>query len=358
MIQTLLALAAFVAFASAQCAVEGGTYVSGAVSVTFGVQVGAVWPSLLNSGANGLVWFTTWRAATTTRWEVLNVGLSQPLATYCTDKGQYDVSFSSDCSSITFLAISDTCTDRKALLDGATITTEAPPTSKDCTTVGTQLTMQLQPSTASPRLSQEVANVIFGDDQFAIVSVGTQAALFQRWQLSTSSNQDRASIVDLGSTPAGLSCSTTIVADYLTGWSTDGACSVRLCGVIDSCLSRAQLFHDSPINGFSGDQCAAPVESPITAVGLCNPSGGQWLRHPWDCTGQNVPSGCMFCKGIAQGQTVSLCLERQSAKCNDIFESPAASAWCNLEFECPASYSATGLMFVVLVAIVSLVLSL
>jgi len=357
MIQTLLALcAAFVAFACAQCEVEGMTYVSGDFSVTFGVQVGAVLPSLHNMG-NGLVWFVTWRAATTTRWEVLNVGVSQPIDNVCMTKGQYDVSFSPDCSAITFRTISDGCSDRKMALDGVTVNMMGDAQNKDCTTVGTKLNVMLQSSTASPRLAQENANVIFGNDQFAIVSVGTQAAIFQRWKLSAANNQNIATIVDYGSTPAGLSCSPVLVAQFSASWSTDGTCAARLCGIKDSCEARAQLFHDAPVNGFDGDHCTGVVDSPPTGVGLCNPAGGQWLRHPWDCTDQNVPTGCMFCKGIARGQTVSLCLERQGAVCNDIFESAAGRTWCNLEFECPASSTATGLFFLMLVAIVSLVLT-
>jgi len=338
---------------AAQCKVEGNTYATAdGKSATFGVRVGDWVPGLFNMGDVTKVTFGSWRQATASRWEATDVGTSAEDADICSLKGQYNLVFSPDCSSLVFSVISDSCGDRADFFKDQSFIMVNVPSLKDCVATTSKLTSVFQSSTASPRLSEEQARWVFGRDEFAIVSVGSQAAIFQRWRLGAGALTATASIVDLASVPEGFACSTSSVGEYDTAWESN--CAVRLCGTKDSCEARGQLFHNAAINGFAGNMCAKPIDTPTDSIGSCSPDGRQWLRHPWDCLEQDVPGGCMFCKGIARGQQVSLCLDRLGAECNDIFESAAGRSYCNLEFECPASTASISL-FVFISALVAMI---
>jgi hypothetical protein len=71
------------------------------------------------------------------------------------------------------------------------------------------------------------------------------------------------------------------------------------------------------------------------AEGIYEPQ--EWQQHPYDCTDQLGGDKCIFCKGRANDQIRSVCLERLGNGCNAAFNSAPRSAFCNLEFECPAS---------------------
>jgi len=342
--RTLFVFAALLALAASQCTVDGNTYQSGAVSITFGSAVDTWIPTLFNWGDVATVSFGTFKQATATRWEVQEYGSASGGS--CEGKGQYNLQFGGDCDSLTFTFISDPCTARSAAfsedfelvdLSGA----------GDCAAVGTSLETTFRKSVASPHLSLLPTTIVFGQDEFAIVSAGDTGAIFQRWSLGRNTDGETTTIVDFGSVPVGLSCGQTRVGTYLSNWEED--CSVQFCGISDGCESRAELWHTIDINGFEPEEaCPRPIDQPgLGGDSACSPSDDQWLKHPWDCIDQEIEGGCMFCRGIAEGKTVSLCLDRLGAQCEDIFATNARSSFCNLEFECPAS--TTAVSFVVFI---------
>jgi len=341
--------AALLALATAQCDVQKNTYAMGSNSITFGAVVGDWMPVIYNMGDVSKVYFSTWTKATVTRMEALDVGTTQAEDNaYCALLGQYNIDWSSDCSSITFNTLSDSCRGRHAFLEGNTFTAVSFQAGlPDCVSPTSVLETRFQTSESSPRLSEEPSTIVFGNDQFAVVSVGSQAALFQRWKLEAGV----VNIIDLASSPAGLSCHSAEISSYNVAF--DGDCAARFCGGSDNCKSRAELFHQAPTNSFGGDNCVADFSVPDNALTQCNTDGRQWLRHPWDCTDQPVEGGCMFCKGIAKGEKIALCLNREGGGCNQIFASPVAKTFCNLEFECPASTFSSSL-FVFICALVAM----
>jgi hypothetical protein len=147
-------------------------------------------------------------------------------------------------------------------------------------------------------------------------------------------------IRDFASVPDGYACSNTKVGVYNTTWDAD--CSVRFCGITDGCEARGQLLHGIAINDWmaSEDDQGCPADILVPGYGgesKCSVDEAQWLGHPYDCVNQFTKGECMFCRGVADGQEVSLCLDRLGAQCDDIFNTDARRSFCNLEFECPAS---------------------
>jgi len=147
----------------------------------------------------------------------------------------------------------------------------------------------------------------------------------------------------LGSHPEGFACSSIDVGSYSAVFDTE--CSTRICGVSDSCQSRAELWQGTGLNGFLGDECANTLTF-VTEEAECS-DGRQWNRPVSECLAQTVTGGCMYCKGIAMGETTAYCLNQQGANCQRIFESAPGRAFCNIEFECPASITSVSVIVIV-----------
>jgi len=329
-----LALSAIFALANAQCTVDGNTYSNGAQSITFGAAVGDFTPGLLDFGATETLSYGYWTFPTDSRWEITLVG--SVTGQVCTDVGQYNAQFGGDCDTVLLNVISDSCSDRVALL-GQTFTLVTRTPTAECVAAGSVLQTTLQPSLSLPALSGEAATIVFGSSGFAIISVGTRGALYERWVLSNTDAGETTNIVDLGSYGSGLACPSSRLGTYLSNYNAD--CQVQFCGISDGCISRGELLHGALFNGFQGaGACPRPVDNPgLIGYGACNPDADQWTKHPYDCRNQNIPGGCMFCMGRANGIEVSQCLDRNGAGCNDIFNSAARQAYCTFAFECPAS---------------------
>jgi hypothetical protein len=337
--KVLFAFAALLAFAASQCSLEGNTYTEGDRSLTFGAAVGE-WVPGLTSLESGLS-FSTWTQQTATRWSVKDFGSLADW--FCDSEGLYNIEFFNACTEIHFTVLHDVCGERMALLQN--VFTLAPPTSDDCTAAGHSTTAHLSVSKEFPRLSGDRVHVVFGLNSYALVSVADRAVIVQRWRTSSSSDEDMLQVVDLGSYPEGYACDAVDVGSY-TWINLGDSCAARVCISEDACRMRAQLWHNVGLNDFEGDMCNRDIEEEEMEP-HCS-GGKEWRRHPKDCVAQEVPGGCMFCKGIAMGVTTMWCLDRQGAVCEEVFESTARQAYCNLEFECSATAS-LGASFVIFI---------
>jgi len=193
-------------------------------------------------------------------------------------------------------------------------------------------------------LAGDAATVVFGANQYAVVSVATRAAIIQRWRITQGiATTSTVEIVDLGSYPEGFACSSVDVGSYSAVF--DSSCASRLCGVSDACQMRAELWQNSGLNGFNGDQCANLLTF-VTDVASCS-DGRQWNRPVNECLAQTVEGGCMYCKGVAMGQMTAYCLNQQGANCQRVFESAPGRAFCNIAFECPASITSASVIVIV-----------
>jgi len=326
--KVLFALAALLALAASQCTLEGNTFTAAdGRSLTFGKAVGEWVPGLV-AIEDGTLSFSTWTQATATRWQVKDFASTADW--FCDQEGQYNLEFFNGCTELHFTVLHDICVDRISLLKEVFTHVQ---TGDDCTSVGSQIESHLSVAKDYPRLSGDAATVTFGLNGYAVVSVADRAFIAQRWRIESGSNGETVSIVDLASHPEGYACSKVQVGVYTAKFNDD--CASRLCFSEDACPMRAQLLHDVGLNNFEGDMCTRDLAP--DAMGAHCSTGKQWLRHPLDCIAQEVPGGCMFCKGVAMGETTKWCMDRQGAGCNEIFDSVARQAYCNVEFECPAA---------------------
>jgi len=253
----------------------------------------------------------------------------------------YVLSWLSGCAGIQFTILHDYCGDRSTLLSSAF--TLVATTTGDCTSTGNSLSTTLGASANFPILADDSATVVFGANQYAIISVSTRAAIIQRWRSVQQTTSSVLEIVDLGSYPKGFACGGTEVGTYTN--TLDASCSGRLCGVSDTCQMRAELWQGASINGFGGDQCANDLTF-VPDDAQCS-DGRLWRHAVADCLAQKVPGGCMYCKGIAMGQMSGYCLNQEGANCQRIFESSTAQAFCNIAFECPASVTSVSFILIV-----------
>jgi hypothetical protein len=254
--------------------------------------------------------------------------------------------------------LSDACVARHAFYHDSTFKVWDKETGEDCFDAGYLAVTRLGVSEQSPRLSNEPSSYTFGLEHFLILSVGSEGAIFQHWRHSGpdvgSTAAANVEIVDLASYPDTLACPSTQVGSYTVSSLVSTTCETTLCVRDDACVARWELLAGIVFNG--GDDYTCPVvEKPEAANGQCSPPGRQWKKHPWACTDQEVEGGCFFCKGVAKGEQVQWCLNREGAGCNQIFESQTAVTLCNMEFECPASVSGASL-FIIFVAIFALFL--
>jgi len=330
-----VAFCALLALVSAQCNVDGNTYVNDDLSVTFGAAVSDVLPALLDHGDESDLHYGYWSIATDSRWEITEVGSVS--GEHCDETGQYNVAFvNGDCVTLTFTLVADECEDRVALLSN-TFSLTSRSNLGDCVSEGTILQTQLGESVTEPSLSRADATVVFGTSGYCTVSISDRGTLYQRWSIENTDDGEVTTITDLGSTGDDFSCSSSDEGRYFSDFDSD--CSAQLCGITESCISRGELFHSTAYNGYQPiDGCLHDVHYPtLIGRGACNPDSDTWEEHPWTCVDQDVPGGCMFCLGRANNQEFRQCLDREGAECNGIFNSIAAKAFCTLEFECPAS---------------------
>jgi hypothetical protein len=335
----LFVFAALVALVASQCNPEGNTYRGADLqSLTFGAAVGDWVPGLIDMGTVNTVHFTVWKQATPTRWEVTEFGTSSSESSdeHCILTGQYNIDFFNGCTDMHVTLLSDSCHDRAAFLQN-TFTLWERADDATCYEVGTALDATLGESEAVPFLSGDDATYVFGQNEFALVSVEDRAVIVQRWRVAESGHTTE--VIDFASYPAGFACPLSDVGSYVNVAVWGDECQVRFCGVVDSCLSRSQLLHNTAFNGYEEDICTADAvdNGSEPARTECSVDGRQWLLHPDDCVNQNVEGGCAFCSGIAMQETAMWCINRQGAGCNQIFESAVRQTYCNLEFECPAS---------------------
>jgi len=161
-------------------------------------------------------------------------------------------------------------------------------------------------------------------------------AIFQQWAFN---GPNATEIRDFLSIPDGYACSSTKVGTYSGEF--DSTCSNFFCGVSDGCFPRGELLSGAAFNDYPSEgptNCDAPIQKPgYGGISKCNVDEEQWLAHPYACIDQFDRGQCMFCRGIANGKTVSMCLDREGGECNAVFNTYAAASYCNLAFECPAS---------------------
>jgi hypothetical protein len=339
--KVLLALACLFALVAAQCNLHGNTYAdSDGNSITFGHEVGSWVPALFNMGPGNTVNFATFTQDTETRWTVTDFGSTSDF--HCELSGTYVLAWMNGCKGIQLQVLHDGCGDRSALLfdnEFTLVVTENP----GCLSTGGELTTVLGDTTNFPILAGDSAHIVFGNDQYAITSVASRAVIIQRWRAVEVENANGFEVVDLGSYPAGFSCSSVHVGTYIA--ELDDTCAGRLCGANDGCQMRGELWHNAGLNGFTAELCPHDFEF-IPNDAQCS-DGRQWRKHPNDCLAQQVEGGCMYCKGIAMGEITAYCLNQEGARCQTIFESATASAFCNLEFECPASVTSISFILIV-----------
>jgi len=340
--KVLIAFVGLFALVASQCSLEGNTFAdTNGNSLTFGTAVGSWVPGLINVAGSSVVNFATWTQQTDVRWGVQLFGTTTDL--FCELSGNYNLAWVNDCSGIQFTVVHDYCDDRSALLANA-FTLVSPTNGGDCASTGTQIATTLGSSTNFPMLADDAATVVFGVDQYAVVSVAASAAIIQRWRITQGiATTSTVEIVDLGSYPSGFACSAIDVGSYSAVF--DSSCASRLCGVADSCQQRAELFQGTGLNGFSGDQCANTLTF-VTETEQCS-DGRQWNRPVSECLAQSVSGGCMYCKGVAMGEMTAYCLNQQGADCQRVFESAPGRAFCNIAFECPASITSVSLIVIV-----------
>jgi len=338
--KVLVALACIFALAASQCSLDGNTYAdSNGNSITFGHAVGSWVPALFNLGSD-TVNFATLSQETDTRWTIQNFGSTTDF--HCELTGSYVLSWVDGCSGIEFSILHDGCGDRSALLLNNQFTTLVDENG-DCISQGSEISTVLADSTNYPVLAGDNAHAVFGVGSYAIVSVASRAAIVQRWRSVTQATTTTYEIVDLASYPAGFACSSVDVGSYTT--TLDSSCVGRLCGQSDNCQMRGELWHNAGLNGYTADLC--PHKFVYTPNNAQCSDGRQWRKHPEDCLAQQVPGGCMYCKGVAMGQITEYCLNQEGAVCQRIFESPVAQTFCNMEFECPASVTSFSFILIV-----------
>eukprot|EP01126_Amoeba_proteus_P065077 TRINITY_DN9190_c0_g1_i1.p1 TRINITY_DN9190_c0_g1~~TRINITY_DN9190_c0_g1_i1.p1 ORF type:complete len:250 (+),score=36.29 TRINITY_DN9190_c0_g1_i1:586-1335(+) len=192
-------------------------------------------------------------------------------------------------------------------------------------------------------------STLLGPSNYAVISISDKAAVFQQW--SVLPNNQQITLIDIGSYPNGYACDVRYTGVYSSNW--DQSCGVGLCGISDPCTTRSQLLHglslndrylniSSPSSSSSQGLSFCPSDTVPTGnffgfgLDICS-DGREWNKNPLDCVNQGTRGDCFFCKGIANGVTVSMCLMREGSGCNQIFDSNAAKAFCNLEFECTAT---------------------
>jgi len=368
MLSRVFVFAALLVLVASQCSLEGNTYsmtMSGGpmMSVTYGRMVGTWIPAIFNPGDVGNVQFMTVTQQTDSRWEMQSVGTTNVNAYECTDVGQYMLQFSFDCSTITWNPIQDTCDQRYHGLKGivwSLVDVANVPITQDnyCISAGLVANTRLQPSDLFPLFSGESAQFTFGYDRFAINSVGNVAAVFQQWHGfppdDSTGTPPLLGFVDLLSFPSGLGCPPASIGYYsFNGFADPSTCMGNLCYYSDTCAPRTQLVNGVMVNGYTQNLCNA-LPASVTAPSSCSPDGRQWLKHPSICTDQQVDGGCFFCKGIARGEIVSMCLAREGEGCNQVFASPVGMTFCNMEFECPASSLRGASIFVFIATILAL----
>jgi hypothetical protein len=345
MLTGLLVFVATLAFASAQCGFEGTVYnhETSNVTVYFGAAVGDWVPGIQYESFTGerQAWFITIREADNTRWELREWG-SVGLAGACLDViGQYRVLFEDDCSTVSFAVIHDDCIARSQFWGNDTTLNLVEVEDGVCTAdVGT-----LGETDEAPQLSGEQVTIYPADGNLVVVSVGDYAALFQQWELQegvepsegTEGTDDEWWVTDYLSIPDGYACEERWIGVYKSIETEDeDDCASRTCGVSDPCAARAGLFHNVAFNGFDGEECETDVDVIEWPNSGCS-QGNTWALTPYECVDQFNGDQCIFCRGVAGGLDVKLCIERNGGTCNDIFRSVPAQGWCNLEFECPAS---------------------
>jgi len=341
--------AALVALVAAQCNPEGSTYTdSNGNSLTFGTAVADWVPSLQNNGDVNNVDFLVWKQATTTRWQVTTFGTtasSDTIDASCDRWGQYSFNFANGCADLTIDVLADTCASRSSFLAGTSWSQVSPADGAACYAAGNTLSTTLAASDSQPVFGGESASIVFGEDTFALVSVGDQAVFVQRWRENDGHN---VQIVDLGVYPTGYTtCEPTQVGTYLhvDNWGGE-SCAVRFCGTDDQCAFRAELFHNVAFNGFTGDQCSGTVTIPNAPQTQCS-NGRQWLKDSVTCIEQAVEGGCAYCTGVAMGQTSTWCINRDGVGCTALGAAEVTKTFCNVEFECPASTASLSIVVLI-----------
>jgi hypothetical protein len=307
---------------------------AGNTTLVFGAAVADWIPVVMHYDDEGIIgaYFMTARQATSSRWEVMEVGYYGRATTECEGiLGQYGFAFSTDCESLTVSPIYDECESRVGVFEGLTFTQSSVVQDGQCDSwMGV-----LQQTSESPRLSGEKLAIYPAPSNLAIVSIGDYTAIFQQWAPGT--DADPPSLVrfqDLLSVPEGYACEERFFGQYLL--TKENGCGAILCGKTDSCPARAHLFHGVHLNDYEGGECEADIEVLEFSNSACS-DGNIWKKTPQDCVGQFGGDQCMFCRGSANNLDVKLCIDRNGAICNDIFRSYPSKGWCNLEMECPAS---------------------
>jgi len=325
-------LGVFLTLASAQCSLDGTAWSVGNVTLVFGASVGEWIPTIYHNDDRGRVsvWFVTVRQATSSRYEVMDQGVYGKAQFTCKGMvGQYNFHFSADCETLTFSVIYDECADRSAL-DGAVLTKTSVVEDGQCSSyMGTTMETSL-----APQLSGESLAIYPAPSNLVIVSIGSYAAIFQLWTQGSDDPANLNRVQDLLSVPEGYACEERFYGQYFL--TRESGCGAILCGKADSCAARAGLWQGVTLNSYSGSKCATDIEILQWPNNACS-DGNIWTKTPYECRDQFGGAQCMFCRGVAGGLDVKLCLERNGAVCNDIFRSLPSQGWCNLEMECPAS---------------------
>jgi hypothetical protein len=300
--------------------------------MVFGAAVGDWWPAIfqVDDHARVSVWFDTVRQATTVRYEIMDQGVYGFGKWDCEGMvGQYNFHFSDDCETVTPQLIYDECT-RRAALDGLVLTKTSVVEDGQC-----ESWMGITHETdLAPQLSGERISIFPAPNNLVIVSIGDYGAIFQLWTHGDDDPVNLNRVQDLLSVPEGYACEERFYGQYFITRET--GCAAIMCGKADSCAARAALWHNVALNGYDGGDCASDIDVLEWPNNGCS-DGNIWTKLPYDCVDQFNGDQCMFCRGVANGLDVKLCLERNGGSCNDIFRSLPSKGWCNLEMECPAS---------------------
>jgi len=305
--------------AADNCQLEGHTYMSGDLSITFGTSIadGSSW-IVQNTGTE--ITLSSWSPVDgSTDWSTQEAWSSQGKLSCgsLTPPGEYMVTFSPQCDTVNFMAVDDyLCDDRRAFFANVFQLV----VSSDCGAEGS--------SVVGRTAAGVVTDIVFAADGYVLVTAGASALSFHQWQ-TLGTDIQVTSIYPVMSS---------VVGSYSVEWETV-SCGLEICGISDSVHDRAVMLHDSKFNGFSGNSCpdwadAAPL-GPV--VSPCN-DGQQWNKHPYDCIYQDVEGGCAFCAGRVHGKDINICVPRLGRKCNEIYNQIGTHTYCNLAFECsPAS---------------------
>jgi len=328
-----LLLGTFLVLVSCQCPLDGSAWTASNVTVVFGASVGDWIPAIffLNDQGRESAWFMTVRQATPTRFELVEVGVHGYAKGGCNMVGQYTFLVSDDCQTLDIGLIHDDCPYRMSLL------TAVPSLASTSIVEDGQCASWMgmtEQTSESPQLSGEALSIYPGPAGLVIVSIGDYAAIFQLWSHRADDPANLNIIQDLLSVPAGYACEERFYGQYFI--TRESGCSAIMCGKADSCATRAGLFHGVALNGYDGGKCSADVDVLEWSTVACS-DGNVWTKTPYECVDQFAGDQCMFCRGVANGLDVKLCLDRNGGSCNDIFRSTPSQGWCNLEMECPAS---------------------